>query len=93
MRNNVFQQNDQMATTKRHVAKGEAARRIVLAGAYRKQPKQLPWMARHHLFDCPLSEKEAENEDRGSLGYIPGYRHEQMDSLVGSARLWMKGGR
>jgi hypothetical protein len=36
IRNNGFQQKEQMATTKRQKAKGEAAERAVFVGTYRK---------------------------------------------------------
>lgn len=39
----------------------------MLVGTYRKQPEQLPWIARHHLYNYPLSEEEAEKEDLGKV--------------------------
>ncbi len=58
-----------MAMSKRETkaAKGEATKRIVLVGTYRKQSQQLPWIARHHLYNYPLSKEEAEKEDWGKV--------------------------
>ena len=48
-------------------AESKAAGRVVLVGTYRKQPEQLPWIARHHLYNYPLSEEEAEKKDWGKV--------------------------
>ena len=58
-----------MAMSKRETkaAKGEAAKRIVLVGTYRKQSQQLPWIVRHHLYNYPLSKEEADKEDWGRV--------------------------
>ena len=56
-----------MSKRETKAAKGEATKRIVLVGTYRKQSQQLPWIARHHLYNYPLSKEEAEKEDWGKV--------------------------
>lgn len=47
--------------------KAAADGRVVLVGTYRRQPEQLPWIARHHLYNYPLSKEEAEKKDWGKV--------------------------
>lgn len=58
-----------MATKKRELAKniqqivasGTKAQRCVLVATYKKEPNQLKWIGKRHLYNYPLSKEESEN--------------------------------
>lgn len=58
-----------MATKKRQLAKniqqivasGTKAQRCVLVATYKKEPNQLKWIGKRHLYNYPLSKEESEN--------------------------------
>ena len=41
-------------------ASGTDSRRRVLVGTYRREPDQLRWIGRRHLYNYPISKEEAE---------------------------------
>lgn len=47
------------------VASGAASQRCVLVGTYKKEPDQLPWIRKRHLYNYPLSEEEAKLGSEG----------------------------
>ena len=47
------------------VASEMESQRCVLVGTYKKEPDQLTWMRKRHLYNYPLSEEEARSENEG----------------------------
>ncbi len=47
------------------VASATKAQQCVLIGTYKKQPRQLPWIARHRIYNYPLPEDEAKSGVEG----------------------------
>lgn len=45
------------------VASGAKAQRCVLVGTYKREPDQLKWIGKRHLYNYPLSEEEANVEN------------------------------
>ena len=51
------------------VASGSESQRFVLVGTYKKEPDQLKWIGKRHLYDYPLSAEEA-NSGQGEWGKV-----------------------
>lgn len=51
------------------VAPGAKAQRCVLVGTYKREPDQLKWIGKRHLYNYPLSAEEA-NAENGAWNYV-----------------------
>ena len=47
------------------VASDSESQRFVLVGTYKKEPDQLKWIGRRHLYNYPLSAEEAQQQNAG----------------------------
>ena len=47
------------------VASGSESQRFVLVGTYKKEPDQLKWIGKRHLYNYPLSAEEAQQLNAG----------------------------
>ena len=47
------------------VTSGSEAQLFVLVGTYKKEPDQLKWIGKRHLYNYPLSAEEAQQTNEG----------------------------